>query len=51
MHYSAYGFSVNGEPTIVALNPLDGLVMGQRVRLSESDKSRVKRMYGCEPIP
>lgn len=51
MHYSATGFSINGQPTIVALHPLDGLVMGQRVRMSDSDKSRIKRMYGCEAIP
>jgi len=51
MHYSATSFSINGQPTIVPLQPLGGLVMGQRARMSEYDILRIKRMYGCAPVP
>lgn len=51
MHYGAYGFSINGQATIVARQNLAGLVMGQRTEISEKDILRVKRMYGCSPVP
>lgn len=44
MHYSAFGFSINGEPTIVPLRPTNE-TMGQRVRISEKDISRLNRRY------
>lgn len=51
MHYGAYGFSINGQATIVPLHPLGGIVMGQRTHMSELDQLRLKRMYGCAPVP
>lgn len=51
MHYPATAFSINGEATIVPLQNLGGLVMGQRTQLSESDSLRLKRMYGCALVP
>lgn len=51
MHYGPTGFSINGQPTIVPLHPLGGIVMGQRTHMSESDQLRIKRMYGCAPVP
>ncbi|CRL03927.1 CLUMA_CG017048, isoform A [Clunio marinus] len=47
LHYSAYSFSKNDEATIVPIHDLNGLIMGQRVEMTESDKLRVKKMYGC----
>lgn len=48
MHYSAYAFSMNGEPTIEPLNPMEeGVTMGQRVRLSDKDIQRINKMYNC----
>ncbi len=43
MHYSAYAFSKNGEPTIVPL--IAGAVIGQRNDLSPLDKAAVNAMY------
>ena len=38
MHYDPTAFSINGQPTIVALQPLPpGVVMGQRNGLSQGD--------------
>lgn len=51
MHYSATSFSINGEDTLVPTQSLDGLKMGQREHMSEKDILRIKRMYGCLPIP
>jgi Astacin (Peptidase family M12A)/FG-GAP-like repeat len=46
MHYSATAFSNNGQPTIVALQPLPpGVVMGQRNGLSRGDINGVHTMY------
>lgn len=42
MHYGPRAFSVNGQPTIVALN---GASFGQRSRLSEGDIAGVHTMY------
>ena len=42
MHYPTWAFSDNGQPTIVALQTLPpGVVMGQRVGLSEGDLATV----------
>ena len=43
MHYSAYAFSKNGEPTIMPLTK--GVVIGQRNDLSPRDKVAVNVMY------
>jgi hypothetical protein len=49
MHYSGSGFSINGQPTIVPLQPLPaGVVMGQRNGLSQGDIDGVHTMY---PLP
>lgn len=46
MHYPATAFSINGQPTIVALQPLPpGVVMGQRNGLSAGDIAGVHAMY------
>ncbi|XP_066995566.1 hatching enzyme 1.2 [Anabrus simplex] len=46
MHYSAYAFSKNGQPT---LEPLDkNAVIGQRKGLSKKDVAKLKVMYGCK---
>lgn len=42
MHYSAYGFSKNGEKTIITLQ--DGVTIGQRDHLSEGEIIAVKSM-------
>ncbi|KAH8311944.1 hypothetical protein KR044_008718, partial [Drosophila immigrans] len=43
MHYSQRAFSVNGHPTIRPLE--EGVEIGQRHQLSESDLARLNRMY------
>jgi hypothetical protein len=46
MHYPATAFSINGQPTIVALQPLPaGVTMGQRNGLSAGDIAGVQMMY------
>ncbi|RVE53237.1 hypothetical protein evm_002070 [Chilo suppressalis] len=47
LHYGPFAFSVNGEPTIVALQEHEG-TMGQRVFITEKDWTRINRHYGCE---
>jgi Astacin (Peptidase family M12A) len=49
MHYPPGAFSVNGEPTIVALKDTKGEIMGQQVRMSEKDIQRVNNMYCPKP--
>lgn len=49
MHYPPTAFSINGQQTIVALQPLPaGVVMGQRNGLSQGDVDGVHAMY---PLP
>ncbi|MBA3875217.1 MAG: M12 family metallopeptidase [Anaerolineae bacterium] len=49
MHYPPTGFSINGQATIIALQPLPvGVVMGQRNGLSQGDIAGVHAMY---PLP
>lgn len=46
MHYPPTAFSINGQPTIVARQPLpQGVVMGQRNGLSQGDINGVHMMY------
>lgn len=45
MHYSRTAFSTDGSDTIVALRPLNGAVMGQRLEMSASDILRINRHY------
>ena len=51
MHYPATAFSINGQATIVALQPLPpGVVMGQRGGLSQGDIAGVHMMYPAPTI-
>jgi hypothetical protein len=46
MHYGETAFSKNGEPTIVATQPLPpGVVLGQRTGLSTGDRAAVRYIY------
>lgn len=47
MHYSSLAFSINGQRTIVPLQDLGGLTIGQRQYLSSRDILRIRRMYDC----
>lgn len=51
MHYSANAFSVNGQSTIVPVNDLGDIVMGQREKMTDKDILRIRRMYGCTLTP
>ncbi|KAM3966660.1 uncharacterized protein ACR2FA_012197 [Aphomia sociella] len=46
MHYDGYGFSINGQPTLVPLRPFEG-EMGQIERVTEWDWLRLNRHYNC----
>lgn len=48
MHYPATAFSINGQPTIVPIQSIGELVMGQRTHLSQKDIDRVRGMYNCD---
>ncbi|TAL59207.1 MAG: peptidase [Legionella sp.] len=43
MHYGAYAFSKNGQPTIIPL--IEGAEIGQRTQLSEKDIAAINSMY------
>lgn len=43
MHYGQYAFSKNGEKTIIPL--VEGVEIGQRVKLSEKDIAAIRAMY------
>lgn len=46
MHYPPTAFSINGQPTIIPLQPLGpGVVMGQRTGLSQNDIAAIKTIY------
>jgi hypothetical protein len=48
MHYGVTAFSINGQPTIVALQPVPaGCSIGQRNGLSPGDIDAVRVMYNC----
>jgi len=47
MHYPRTAFSINGQDTMVPLQPVSvGVTSGQRSGLSEGDKAAVAAMYG-----
>jgi hypothetical protein len=51
MHYPATAFSINGQPTIEALQPLPpGVVMGQRSGLSPGDIAAINQIYPARPV-
>ena len=46
MHYSAYAFTSNNEPTILPVDPGVPLqILGQRTRLSEEDIQHIEALY------
>ncbi len=45
MHYGAYFFSSNGNPTLSPINDITGIDLGQRVALSEGDLKAVAKLY------
>ncbi|KAL5277305.1 hypothetical protein ACFFRR_002502 [Megaselia abdita] len=47
MHYDAYAFSNNGEPTMVAKIMPDGANMGEAEEMSAIDIYRINSMYKC----
>lgn len=47
MHYSAKAFSVNGNETIVSLDP-EHAEFGQRYEMSKYDGERIRAMYNCD---
>jgi hypothetical protein len=49
MHYGAYSFSINGQPTIVTIPP--GIPIGQRNALSSGDINGVLAMYPAVTPP
>lgn len=51
MHYGKTAFSIDGSDTIVPLKPLNGQVMGQRLRMSENDIERINMMYCNDEVP
>uniref|UniRef100_A0A672IA12 Metalloendopeptidase n=1 Tax=Salarias fasciatus TaxID=181472 RepID=A0A672IA12_SALFA len=48
LHYGRSFFSSNGLPTIIAKEDVED--MGQRVRLTETDVQRVRRLYKCDAL-
>jgi hypothetical protein len=49
MHYGAYDFSSNGQPTITSLRGLESL-MGQRSGLNQTDASTLNLVYKPYPV-
>ncbi len=49
MHYSAFGFSINGQPTIEPLSGHGVTVneLGQREGFSDSDIIHARLLYEC----
>lgn len=47
MHYTPYGFSKNGEMTIVPLEEGAEKRMGQRLQMSDADINKLNTMYKC----
>ena len=46
MHYGPKSFSINGEPTIVALDNTSEI--GQRKQLSQIDIAEIRKHYNCQ---
>ena len=47
MHYSKTAFNIGSEPTIVTKIPQFMDVIGQRMGFSESDLTKLNRLYNC----
>lgn len=47
LHYSPYGFSKNGEMTIVPFKAGAEQIMGQRQQMSDRDINKLNIMYKC----
>lgn len=47
MHYSKTAFNIASEPTIVTKIPQFMDVIGQRMGFSESDLTKLNRLYNC----
>jgi hypothetical protein len=45
MHYPPGAFSINDQPTIIAIKDIGGETMGQTVRLSDKDIARLNAKY------
>jgi hypothetical protein len=45
MHYGAYDFSSNQQPTITPKQ--SGVTIGQRVQLSATDIAEIRSYYNC----
>ncbi|KAH8330406.1 hypothetical protein KR067_002134 [Drosophila pandora] len=50
MHYSKNAFSINGQPTIVAMATNGADKMGQRNGFSDFDIEKLNRMYNCGTV-
>lgn len=48
MHYGAYFFSKDGNPTISPIQDITGIDLGQRVALSRGDIDAVNRLYATD---
>ena len=47
MHYPANAFAIGTLPTITALQPLNGAVMGQRSAVGPTDQETIDNLYGA----
>ncbi len=47
MHYPASAFAIGTLPTITALQPLNGAVMGQRSAVGPTDQETIDSLYGA----
>ncbi|XP_017848228.1 seminal metalloprotease 1-like [Drosophila busckii] len=50
MHYTPYGFSKNGEMTLVPLDAKAAAIMGQRLQMSQADINKLNVMYKCPKL-
>ncbi|XP_017046515.1 hatching enzyme 1.2 [Drosophila ficusphila] len=50
MHYSKNAFSINGQPTILAMQASGAEKMGQRAGFSDFDIQKLNRMYDCGTV-
>lgn len=51
MHYSAFAWAIGSNPTITAIQPLNGAVMGQRSRVGPTDAATIDLLYGSNNAP
>ena len=47
LHYGPTAFSVNGQPTIIALQEEFNDVMGQRSEFTSIDLNKLRKLYEC----